>query len=64
MKHIGELEKHVISEVIYLEHDPEIIAAEGAHDTLAGKMTINVKKSDPISFMRRNNEVFDAECCS
>jgi spermidine synthase len=60
MKHIGELEKHVISEVIYLEHDPGIIAAEGARDTLAGKMTIIVKKSDPISFMRRNNEVYDA----
>jgi spermidine synthase len=60
MKHIEQLEKYDISEVLYLEHDPGIIVAEGARDTLAGIMTISIKKSDPLSFMRRNNEVFDA----
>ena len=49
-----------IGEVLYLEHDPGLIAAEGAHDTLAGRMTISVRKSDPLSFMRKNKEVYDA----
>lgn len=60
MKHIEQLEKHDIGEVLYLEHDPGIIAAEGARDTLAGRMPISVRKSDPLSFMRRNSDVFDA----
>jgi hypothetical protein len=60
MKHIEQLEKHDISEVAYLEHDPGIIAAEGARDTLAGRMTINVRKSDPLSFMRRDSGAYDA----
>jgi spermidine synthase len=60
MKHIEQLEKHDIGEVVYLEHDPGIIAAEGARDTLAGRMAISVRKSDPLSFMRRNSEAFDA----
>jgi len=60
IKHIEQLEKHDIGEVVYLEHDPGIIAAEGARDTLAGRITISVRKSDPLSFMRRNSEAFDA----
>jgi spermidine synthase len=59
-KHIGQLQKHSVNGVVYLEHDPGIIAAEGAHDTLAGRMNINVVKSDPIAFMRRNSDKFDA----
>jgi spermidine synthase len=59
-RHIEQLEKHDIGEVLYLEHDPGIIAAEGARDTLAGIMTISIKKSDPLSFMRRNSETYDA----
>jgi spermidine synthase len=60
MKHIEQLEKYDIGEVVYLEHDPGIITAEGAHDTLAGRMSISVLKSDPLSYMRRTSEAYDA----
>ena len=60
MKHLGQLEKQEIDEVIYLEHDPGIITAEGAHDTLAGEMTVSIRKTDPVSFMRRTNDVYGA----
>jgi spermidine synthase len=60
MKHIGQLQKHSIGEVVYLEHDPGIISAGGERDTTAGPMVVSVRKSDPISFMRKNNEVYDA----
>ncbi len=59
-KHIEQLNKYQIREVKYLEHDPGIIAAEGARDTLAGTMNVSVIKSDPLTYMRKKNETFDA----
>ncbi|HWR75047.1 MAG TPA: hypothetical protein VN276_05395 [Bacteroidales bacterium] len=60
MKHLDQLEKHDIGEVVYLEHDPGIIAAEGARDTVVGKMSVSVRKSDPVSFLRRTSDTYDA----
>ena len=54
------MQKYGISEVVYLEHDPGIIAAEGARDTVAGTMEINVEKADPLRYMRKTTGKFDA----
>ena len=59
-KHIEQLTKYEINEVVYLEHDPGIIAVEGARDTLAGRINISVRKIDPLTFLRRNPGIFDA----
>lgn len=60
IKHIEQLAKHNIGEVLYLELDPGIIAAEGAGDTTAGTMKITVVRNDPCTFFRKNKEAFDA----
>jgi hypothetical protein len=60
MKHIDQLKKYRIGEVLYLEHDPDIIAAEGARDTTVGKMNIRVIDSDPLAFLRKSRTTFDA----
>ncbi|MBE0666501.1 MAG: hypothetical protein IH593_02405, partial [Bacteroidales bacterium] len=59
-KHLPQLAKHKINEVIYLENDPAVIAAENASDTLINGMSVVVKKSDPIRFLKKNENVFDA----
>ncbi|MGB8357486.1 MAG: hypothetical protein WCD55_02620 [Bacteroidales bacterium] len=59
-KHIEQLTKYEINEVVYLEHDPGIIAAEGARDTLAGRINVSVRKTDPLTFLRRNTGIYDA----
>jgi spermidine synthase len=60
MKHIEQLAKHRTGEVLYLEHDPGVIAAEGAEDTIAGAMKIRVIKNDPVMYFRKNRDSFDA----
>jgi spermidine synthase len=60
MKHIEQLSKHKIGEVLYLEHDPGVIAAESAHDTTAGTMKISVIRKDPCTFFRKSSDTFDA----
>lgn len=59
-KHIEQLVKHDIDEVVYLEHDPGVIAAEGAADTTAGKMQLKVVRKEPLAFFRKNGDTFDA----
>ena len=59
-RHLTELQKHDIRELVYLEPDPGIIAAGGARDTVCGSMKVTVVSSDPISFMRNNGETWDA----
>ncbi|MCU0377014.1 MAG: hypothetical protein MUC78_02040 [Bacteroidales bacterium] len=60
LRHTPELQKYSISELVYLEHDPGIIAAEGAHDTISGRMEITVEKVDPLRYLRRSTDKFDA----
>lgn len=60
VKHFEQLAKHKIGEVIYLEHDPGLISAEGAEDTTAGTMKISVIKSDPFAYFRKNRDRYDA----
>ena len=59
-RHLEELLKHDIRELVYLEPDPGIIAAGGARDTVCGTMKVTVVSSDPISFMRNDGETWDA----
>lgn len=59
-RHLPELEKHNISELVYLEHDPGVIAAEGARDTVAGGMKVTVVRNDPITELRDDEEIYDA----
>ncbi len=59
-RHLEELKKHDIKEVVYLEPDPGIIAATGARDTVCGNMKVTVAGSDPISFLRNDGETYDA----
>lgn len=59
-RHLKELQKHDIRELVYLEPDPGIIAAGGARDTVCGTMKVTVVSSDPISFMRNNGDTWDA----
>lgn len=58
--HLPELMKYDIDELVYLEHDPGIIAAEGVHDTVAGSMKVTVLGTDPVAFMRRDRNNYDA----
>jgi spermidine synthase len=60
MRHLPEMQKYGISEVVYLEHDPGIIEAEGARDTVAGTMEIKVEKADPLRYLRKATDRFDA----
>lgn len=59
-RHLGELVKHEVTELVYLEPDPGLIAAEGAHDTVCGTMNVRVISSDPITFLRGDGENYDA----
>lgn len=59
-KHLAQLLKYKIKEVIYIEHDPGIIAAENAHDTLINSMSVKVVKSDPVKYFRNTKTTFDA----
>jgi len=59
-RHLEELKKHDIKEVVYLEPDPGIITAGGARDTVCGTMKVTVAGIDPISFMRKDSEAYDA----
>ena len=59
-RHLEELKKHDIKELVYLEPDPGIIAAGGARDTLCGTMDVTVSNSDPVSFLRKDGEIYDA----
>jgi predicted membrane-bound spermidine synthase len=59
-KHLPQLMKHDIAELVYLEYDPGIISAEGVHDTVTGNMMVTVKKTDPLAFMRRDKNMYDA----
>ncbi|MRR20508.1 hypothetical protein EG827_09995, partial [bacterium] len=59
-RHLGELEKHWIKELVYLEPDPGIVAATGARDTVCGTMKVTVASRDPVSYMRNDGEIYDA----
>lgn len=59
-RHLDELKKYDIKELVYLEPDPGIIAAGGARDTLCGMMKVTVTGKDPISFLRNDEETYDA----
>jgi hypothetical protein len=59
-KHLAQLSKYNIKEVIYIEHDPGIIAAENAHDTLLNEMQVRVVKSDPVKYLKNTKITFDA----
>lgn len=59
-KHLPELMKYDIAEVVYLEYDPGIIAVEEVHDTVAGNMKVTVERTDPLAYMRRDNSTYDA----
>ncbi len=59
-RHLEELKKHDIRELVYLEPDPGIIAAGGARDTICGTMKVTVISSDPIAFMKDDGEIWDA----
>ncbi len=59
-KHLPELVKYNIAELVYLEHDPGVIAAENVRDTVAGGMRVTVVRNDPITEMRESEEEYDA----
>ena len=59
-RHLPELRKYDIRELVYLEHDPGVIAAEGVGDTVAGDMTVRVLTKDPITELRESDETYDA----
>ena len=59
-KHLPELGKYNIAELVYLEHDPGVIAAENVRDTVAGGMRVTVVRNDPITEMRESEEEYDA----
>jgi len=59
-RHLGEVLKHHVKELIYLEPDPGLLAAEGAGDTICGPMNVRVIRSDPMAFLRENDETYDA----
>lgn len=59
-RHLEELKKHDIRELVYLEPDPGIISAGGARDTVCGSMKVTVISSDPITFLKNDGETYDA----
>jgi spermidine synthase len=59
-RHLPEILKHPVDNLDYLEVDPGLISAEGAHDTLCGVMQVRVVRSDPITFLRETAETYDA----
>lgn len=59
-RHLGEVLKHQVRELIYLEPDPGLLAAEVARDTICGSMNVRVIRSDPMTFFRENDETYDA----
>jgi len=59
-RHLAELMKYRIEELTYLEMDPGLIAAEGAHDTLCGQMTVKVVSDDPVAYLRADGGTYDA----
>ena len=59
-KHLPQLMKYDITDLVYLEYDPGIIAAERIHDTLAGSMKVSVLSTDPIAFLRHDSNTYDA----
>lgn len=59
-RHIDELRKHDIRELVYLEPDPGIIKIMGERDTLFGNMKVTVAISDPVTYLRNEGETYDA----
>ncbi len=59
-RHLAELSKYDIRELSYLEPDPGLLKAEGAHDTVCGTMRVRVERTDPVTFMRESGEMYDA----
>jgi predicted membrane-bound spermidine synthase len=59
-RHLPELSKYDIRELCYLEPDPGLLKAEGAHDTVCGTMSVRVERTDPVTFMRESAETYDA----
>lgn len=59
-RHLPELGKYDIRELVYIEHDPGVIAAEGVSDTVAGGMRVRVVSNDPITELRDSEETYDA----
>ncbi len=59
-RHLPELGKYDIKELVYIELDPGVIAAEGVRDTVAGGMTVTVVRNDPITELRESEETYDA----
>ena len=59
-RHLPELMKYSIGELTYLEMDPGLIAVEGIHDTVCGRMKVKVVRDDPVTFLRADGAVYDA----
>jgi spermidine synthase len=59
-RHLPELMKHPVERLDYLEIDPGLIAAEGAHDTLCDEMQVRIVRSDPLTFLMNTGETYDA----
>lgn len=59
-RHLPEVLKHPVERLDYLEVDPGLITAEGAHDTLCGETQVRVVRGDPITFLRETGETYDA----
>jgi spermidine synthase len=59
-RHLPVLLRHKISDLTYIEMDPGLINAEGAHDTVCGSMTVRVIKQDPVSFLKKEVGTYDA----
>ncbi len=59
-RHLPELMKYPVKELVYLEMDPGLIEAEGARDTLCGNMQVRVVRDDPVAFLRADGGTWDA----
>lgn len=59
-RHLPEIMKHNVAELTYLEMDPGLIAAEGARDTICGSLYVRVVREDPVTFLRKDDGIYDA----
>jgi hypothetical protein len=59
-RHLAELCKYRINNLTYVEMDPGLIEAEGARDTICGRMKVKVAREDPMTYLKDDGGSYDA----
>ncbi len=58
-KHIDQIKKYDVKEVVYIEHDPGIIDVENAANMSSDNLDLRIVTSDPVRYFRKNKGLYN-----